>query len=159
MSSSLKGISTLKLAGIAGIGGIATACFGYYVRRNTVIKYAALPYYQDSIRVLRRDEGVAFLIGRPIVDKQFDIADRKRNFVGEKEARFEIPVCGPRGEGIYHVLAEAETAELELTKAELEVTKTDQLLPAEYENKRLVVYLKERHGNIKDFAPRIRTKQ
>ena len=149
------------MAGIAGIGGIATAVFGYYVRRDAVVKYAALPYYQDSIRALRRDEGVAFILGRPVVDKQFDIADRKRNFVDVREAKFEIPVSGPKGRGVYHVSARnienGSGSELELVRAELEVTETDQLLPAEYENKRLVVFLKERHGNIKDFAPRIRS--
>ena len=66
----LSRVPTRTLVAAAGFGGLATAAFGFYVRRSRARKTAHNEFYQDAIRVLRKDEGAKFILGVPIVDKE-----------------------------------------------------------------------------------------
>jgi len=43
--------------------------------------------------------------------------------------------------------------ELSLERAELEIIKTEAILPEQFLNKRLVMFARDRHGDVQDFCP------
>lgn len=65
----LHRIQTKTLVFVALGGGICTAAVGYYMQKQLVLKYAALSYYQDAVRTARKDEGVKYLMGVPLIDQ------------------------------------------------------------------------------------------
>ena len=79
--------------------------------------------------------------------------DPDNQFSSGTECRLKVPVDGPQGNGILHVFAQLTgveaAAEMRLRRCELELKETSKLLPEEYGKKRLVVYDRERHGDIK----------
>ena len=66
----LPRVATRWLVYSAFGGGIAVASFGLYVKTNIARTYAAQPYYQEAIRILRKSPGALHLLGEPIVDKE-----------------------------------------------------------------------------------------
>lgn len=64
----LSRISTKVLGAVTIGGAVATASYGLYVNRSLVKSYAGQPYYQDAIRVTRRNPGARKMLGEKIVD-------------------------------------------------------------------------------------------
>lgn len=68
----------LKILALTSTGfGIFVLGFGYYTKRQTALNFAREPYYQNSIRHLRRHHGAQFVLGLPILDKVIDYCLRE----------------------------------------------------------------------------------
>jgi len=65
----LRSLSTTKLVFTAVGGGIFVASFGLFVRGHLVVQQARRPFYQDAVRVCKRDPGAQAILGHPILDQ------------------------------------------------------------------------------------------
>jgi len=69
-----------------------------------------------------------------------------------------VPVKGPKGKGVLILFADKpsqeEDEELSLSRAELEIDSTETLLPEQFRGKRLVVFARERHGDVGKYCPK-----
>ena len=90
------------------------------------------------------------------MDKRFDLGDKEHNNEGEVAVRLRLPVSGPTGKGHYFLLAEKRVGDdsdgPELVRSDLEMDETESLLPEQFAGKKMVIYAKERHGDIKSFV-------
>ena len=94
------------------------------------------------------------------VVKRFELGDSTHNFEGESTIRLRLPVYGPTGRGHYCLVVEKREAsapgrgsadEAVLVRSDLELDETKSLLPDQFEGKKMVIYARERHGDIKSF--------
>ncbi len=163
----LSRVSTRGLALGALAGGLGVLAFGQYVQTQIVVRQAAAGFYQDAVKVARRDQGVRHLMGANLIDRKYDPFDQEKNRVTPESARLSVPVKGDSGNGVLIIRATRERhdhnqhqqqhvqdpdeLELVLRKCELEVLQTKSLLPKDFRNKRLVVFDEDRHGPIKQY--------
>ena len=84
--------------------------------------------------------------------KAFDLGDATHNFEGESTIRLRLPVLGPAGRGHYSLVAEKAEANIVLVRSDLEVEETKSLLPEQFEGKKMIIYARERHGDIKNYV-------
>jgi len=150
--SRLASIPTSTLVGVAAFGGTATALFGLHTRKSIQTEWARKPFYQDAIKALRIHPGAKYLLGEPIIDQAFDLGDATHNFEGESTIRLRLPVLGPAGRGHYSLVAEKAEANIVLVRSDLEVEETKSLLPEQFEGKKMIIYARERHGDIKSYV-------
>ncbi len=62
-------ISTPTLAFAAAGGAVLVLGFGHLVRDNIVRRHAGRRFYNDAVRVARKDPGVEYLLGLGFVDQ------------------------------------------------------------------------------------------
>ncbi len=65
----LPHVPTPALAGVAAVGGAFVISFGMFVRDRLVRQQAKRGFYQDAVRVARRDKGVQHLLGQGFIDQ------------------------------------------------------------------------------------------
>ena len=82
----------------------------------------------------------------------FDLGDATHNFEGESTIRLRLQVLGPAGRGHYSLVAEKAEANIVLVRSDLEVEETKSLLPEQFEGKKMIIYARERHGDIKSYV-------
>ena len=152
----LSRFTTTQLAvGVLG-GAFTVSVFGLYVNRESKIRLAQHPFYQDAIRVLRNHEGATTLLGTPIRDSDIDFStDKVHNYVTADEAKIAVKVGGPMGKGEYHVEAKKlDSDRVEFVRGNLSIKLTTMLEKELYEGKKLVIYDRERHGPLEQFCPK-----
>ncbi|BFZ19346.1 hypothetical protein BsWGS_22385 [Bradybaena similaris] len=66
-------------------------------------------YYQEPLAILHRYEPAAQFLGRPIYGGRVDLSDDSKFKVELVKAKVTIPLKGPKGKGILHVLASRQT--------------------------------------------------
>ncbi len=69
MAGMLPHVPTPALAGVAAVGGAFVISFGMFVRDRLVRQQAKRGFYQDAVRVARRDKGVQHLMGQGFIDQ------------------------------------------------------------------------------------------
>ena len=92
--------------------------------------------------------------------KPFEVGDAMHNFEGETTIRLRLPVHGPTGKGHYSLVADkqetvpaGETAgDPVLVRSDLEVDETKSLLPEQFAGKKMIIYARDRHGDLKIFV-------
>ncbi|XP_045106764.1 uncharacterized protein LOC123501812 isoform X2 [Portunus trituberculatus] len=93
------------LARTAAIGGVIVIGSAHYFRGRIQDGIKQTEYYQESLRILRENRGVAYLMGEPIRDGRLDLGDNVNNFCTEKEAQFQVPLKGTKQAGILYLWA------------------------------------------------------
>lgn len=98
--------SNIKLVKIATIGGLATITMGlaYQWKLNDNIRQTE--YYKEALLTLRSHKPAVYLLGEPIKVGTIDVTDEEKNYTKQKEARYEVPVKGPKDKGNLIFLAE-----------------------------------------------------
>lgn len=114
-------IPTATLVKIAGWGGVIVATTGFYLQLSLVDRVRNFDYYKSALKQLRAHTGAVFYLGEPIKDRRFKLSDSENNYSDGEEARFSIPVIGPKDKGTYHFWALRENNEWKIVKAELEL--------------------------------------
>lgn len=136
--------SNIKLIKIAAFGGLATVTMGmaYYQKVNDNIRKT--DYYREALQTLRSHKPAVHLLGEPIKVGWVDIDDQERNYTRQREARYEVPVKGPKQKGTMFFWAErpSETDKWVVSRIELQL-KGD-------ESRRLII--KKGDGEIDAFS-------
>ncbi|KAG6461013.1 cytochrome c oxidase assembly factor 1 homolog [Manduca sexta] len=114
-------ISTRTLVQIAGWGGVVVGTTGIYLQYRLIDNVRSYDYYKNALKKLRAHAGAVHYLGEPIKDKRFKLTDKENNFSDGKDARFRIPVTGPKDKGVYYFWAVRENNEWTITRAELEL--------------------------------------
>lgn len=114
-------ISTRRLVQIAAWGGVVVASTGFYLQQRLIERVRSFDYYKTALKRLRTHPGAVHYLGEPIKDKKFKLSDTENNFSDGKNARFRIPVSGPKDRGTYYFWAEYADQEWKVTRAELEL--------------------------------------
>lgn len=106
-------------------------------------------FVRNSLELLRGDEKAVYLLGRPIWNKNIDYRDSTNTFTTPTEAGIMVPVTGPQGSGNYHLRASPdEEGFWRARRCDLEVTSCTVLEEEKWRNKRLIVFDRERHGDL-----------
>ena len=91
--------------------------------------------------------------------KAFEVGDAMHNFEGDDTIRLRLPVYGPTGRGHYSLVAEkrepaagGSADDVVLVRSDLEVEKTKSLLPEQFAGKKMIIYARDRHGDLKIFV-------
>uniref|UniRef100_A0A0P4X256 Cytochrome oxidase complex assembly protein 1 n=1 Tax=Scylla olivacea TaxID=85551 RepID=A0A0P4X256_SCYOL len=93
------------LARTAAIGGFIVIGSAHYFRGRIQDGIKQSEYYQESLRIVRENRGVAHLMGEPIRDGRLDLGDNINNFCTGKEAQFQVPLKGTKQTGILYLWA------------------------------------------------------
>ncbi|XP_059087257.1 uncharacterized protein LOC131883735 isoform X4 [Tigriopus californicus] len=134
--------------------GVFVLGFGYITKRETALNFAREPYYQNSIRHLRRHDGATFVLGVPIIDQKMTLSQDQVFRKTDNSFKIETPVKGPTGSGIYHVLAmkNPEGTEWQVEHSSLELHNTTAAnIPSDYKNKRMTIYDRSKDGELPDY--------
>ena len=128
---------------ICGVKAYAT------VKNHSKTCYQEGVFVRESLHLLRQDEKAVFLLGLPIRNYMIDYKDTANTFASEEEARVMLPVAGVSGEGQYHLLARPDDqGRWGAVRCELELTRCEVLGQEKWRDRRLVVFDKERHGDV-----------
>lgn len=132
--------SNLSLIKIATIGGFATVTMGmaYHWKINDNIRKTE--YFREALQTLRSHKPAVHLLGEPIKIGKIDIEDQERNYTRLQEAKYEVPVKGPKEKGtlLFWARKPSGSEKWVVTRIELQLRSDD--------SKRLVV--KREEGEI-----------
>lgn len=100
--------SNINLIKIAALGGIATVTMGmaYQWKLNENIRNT--DFYKEALQTLRSHKPALQLLGEPIKAGSINVEDVEKNYAREREARYEVPVKGPKEKGMMYLWARKE---------------------------------------------------
>lgn len=114
-------VSNATLIKIAAWGGVIISTTGFILSNRLVDRVRKFDYYKTALKELRQHPGAVHYLGEPIKDRGFKLSDTENNFSDGHDARFSVPVSGPKDRGTYYFWAVREHDEWKLTKAELDL--------------------------------------
>ncbi|KOB73081.1 Uncharacterized protein OBRU01_11386 [Operophtera brumata] len=114
-------VSNGTLIKIAAWGGVILSTTGFILQNSLVHRVRGFDYYKTALKKLRQHPGAVHYLGEPIKDRGFKLSDTENNCSDGRNARFSIPVSGPKDRGTYYFWAVRENDEWTLTRAELEL--------------------------------------
>lgn len=117
-------ISTGRLVQIASFGGIGLVITGMAMRNKLRDQVYQSDMYRLALKNLRTHPGAKEILGEPMKDKVFKI-NYNKNFCDGRNARFQIPIKGPKQNGTYYFWALKKDGEWVFTKAELGLENDD----------------------------------
>lgn len=91
--------SNINLVKYAAIGGVATVAMGWLYRWKIHDNIKETVYYREALQTLRSHKPAVHLLGEPIKVGNVDIDNLEKNYTRQQEARYEVPVKGPKDRG------------------------------------------------------------
>ncbi|XP_055837881.1 uncharacterized protein LOC129906231 [Episyrphus balteatus] len=118
----MKFPSNRTLGKIVVYGAVASISGVMYMRYSIQDRIRNTQYFKSALQTLRQHKGAVSLLGEPIKEIGFDLADEKKNSCDGNKAHFEVSVKGPKDKGTIFFWA-TRTDELGwvLDKLDLEV--------------------------------------
>lgn len=100
--------SNINLIKVAALGGMATVTMGmaYHWKINDNIRKT--DFYKEALLTLGSHKPALHLLGEPIKVGSIDIEDQEKNYTRLREAKYEVPVKGPKEKGTLHFWAKKE---------------------------------------------------
>lgn len=100
------GISNLTLVKIASLGGILTVGMGMAFRWKVNENVCNTEHYSEAFKIVRGHQGAVHVLGEPIKDYLFDVANTEKNYTNDLSAHYEVPVGGSKTRGTVHFWAD-----------------------------------------------------
>lgn len=80
-------VSTATLLQIAGGTFVAGTAVIYFSQKSVQKRVRNLPQYRETLLIVKQHDLACTKLGPPIQIGEVDLADRLRNFVGDKESK------------------------------------------------------------------------
>ncbi|VDK44198.1 unnamed protein product [Anisakis simplex] len=145
----LSRINTSTLLQIAGGTLLVGSTCIYLAQKSVQRRVRALPHYRQvlikriihsntskALEIVAEHEQAKSVLGPPIVIGSVDLADRRRNYVGDLISELRIPVCGQVDSGFMDVRAIRSSTkdDFETAQVELELESNRQCRVVIYDN-------------------------
>lgn len=114
-------VSTGTLIKFAALGGVIISSTGFILQGRLVDRVRKFDYYKAALKELRQHPGAVHYLGEPIKDRGFKLSETENNFSDGQNARFSVPVSGPKDRGTYNFWAARENDVWTITRAELDL--------------------------------------
>lgn len=134
--------SNINLIRIAAIGGVATVTMGMAYKWKINENIRKTDFYCDALKTLRSHKPAVHLLGEPIKDGSIEVENEEKNYTRLQEAKYEVPVKGPKEKGTLHFWAEknSESGKWDVKRIELQL-KSDA-------SRRLIIKKNETESNV-----------
>lgn len=93
------------LVGIAGAGGVIIASTNFVLQRILQNRVLESPVYKETMEIINNNPGVEKLLGKPVKAKKIDVTN-PNNILSLKTSTLELPVYGPKTNGVLYVSAD-----------------------------------------------------
>lgn len=115
--------SVRALVGIAAAGGVLTSITGYTLHTILQKRVRDSPVYKEAISLVNNHPAVSSLLGKPVRADYVDVGN-KNNVLALRHSTLEVPVYGPKNNGVLYIGADRLTDEDQwnVFKVELELS-------------------------------------
>uniref|UniRef100_A0A0B6YXQ7 Uncharacterized protein n=1 Tax=Arion vulgaris TaxID=1028688 RepID=A0A0B6YXQ7_9EUPU len=116
------------LTKVAVIGGVVVLGAAVWIETRLQMNFRKQDYYQQPLLMLHKYEPASDYLGRPIYGGRVNLNDVNKFKVELVKATLSIPLKGPKGKGILHVLASRDKLgdRWDIDRLDLEISDTHQ---------------------------------